>query len=203
MSALRQTIWGGQCSSFRGRGFGRLGVSFGCCGFGFGFGRFTVAAGRSGWGGIFFGGFLVFITAIIGDVKAAAFEEQTSAAADGAFHFSFAPTFLGTGGFGAGRERFSRDGLKLVELVSALFADVFICRHTRDCSNKVNLAGQESFERSEESGEALVDSRRLSANGAKVCYLGGDRFSTDFFRSAMLFSTACICVARAVTMEVS
>ncbi len=130
-------------SSFGGRSFGRLGLSFGCCGFGFGLGRFGVAVGRSGRGGIFFGGFLVFFAAVIGDIKAAAFEEQTGAAADGASDFSLAPAFPGAGDFGAGCERFCRDGLNLFKLVSALFADVFICRHTQHCSNKVNLLGQE------------------------------------------------------------
>jgi hypothetical protein len=31
----------------------------------------------------------------------------------------------------------------LFKLMSALFADVFVGRHTRDCNNKVNREGQE------------------------------------------------------------
>jgi len=82
-------------------GFGR----FGWLAFRFGRSGLAVAGGRGlglAAGGIFFGAGLVIITAIIGDVKTAAFEDQTRAAADTPFHLALAPLlhpaqFLGTG----------------------------------------------------------------------------------------------------------
>jgi hypothetical protein len=73
----------------------------------------------------------VILAAIIRDVKAAAFENQTGARADGAFHFSFTPPFLSAGILGAELQRLGRDRLKNIKLVAALFTDVLICWHNQ------------------------------------------------------------------------
>src|SRR5437773_9363416 len=80
-----------------------LAVGFRPGGLGFGFwrrfglrfrSRFRVAAGgRRSRGGLLPGGFLVTFAAVIGDVKAAALENDPSAGDNGAFDFAFAPAF--------------------------------------------------------------------------------------------------------------
>src|SRR5437762_9548220 len=80
-----------------------LAVGFRPGGLGFGFwrrfglrfrSRFRDAAGgRRSRGGLLPGGFLVTFAAVIGDVKAAALENDPSAGDNGAFDFAFAPAF--------------------------------------------------------------------------------------------------------------
>src|SRR5277367_5221275 len=75
--------------------FLRLGHGF--CRDGFGF---CLCPGGFWRGGIFYGGVLVFFAAVIGDVKSAALEKQSAAAADFLFYFSAPPFFLRAGIFG-------------------------------------------------------------------------------------------------------
>src|SRR5256885_284904 len=78
-----------------------VGFRFGSLGFGFRRrlrfrfgGRLALGAGgRRRRRGILFGRFLVAFAAVIRDVKAAAFENDPRAGADGAFDFPLAPTF--------------------------------------------------------------------------------------------------------------
>ena len=93
-------------------------------------GRLRFAAGTAGGGGgVLLRGFFVFIAAIVGYVEAAAFENQTGAAADATLYLAFAPLFQAAKVFRAGRQWVGRNGLELFKLVSALFADVIICWH--------------------------------------------------------------------------
>ena len=84
---------------------------------------------RSRGRGIFFGRLFVLIAAIIGDVKAAALENQTGATGYGTFYFTFAPALLGTDFFRARRQWFGGDGLELFKLVSAFLTNVNVSRH--------------------------------------------------------------------------
>src|ERR1051326_7766318 len=132
------------CSSFCGRSFCRLRFRFGGCGgLWFALGRFAIAAGRCRRRRILFRRFLIFFAAIIGDVKATAFEDQTSPSTNRAFYFAFAPFFLGAGAFRANFQSFRRNRLKLFKLMSALFADVLISWHSIHSNSWVKVSGQE------------------------------------------------------------
>src|SRR5262245_7827313 len=83
-----------------------------------------------GWGGtVLFGRFLVFVAAVVGDVKAAAFEDKPRAGADEPFDFAFAPGGLRAQVFGAGLQGLIFHGLELVEFLVALGAMVLVGGH--------------------------------------------------------------------------
>src|SRR5215831_1673600 len=92
---------------------------------GLGRGRFGIAGGRVGGGGLLFSGFLVFVAAIVGDVEAAAFENQACAGADLLVDLAPAPLFAGAQVLRADLQRLIRDGLKQLKFVSAFGAGIF------------------------------------------------------------------------------
>lgn len=79
--------------------------------------------------GIVFGGFLVLVASVVRNVKSAAFKNQTRAASNGALYFTLAPAFLGAMLLRANGQRRSRDGLKLLELMTAFLTNVYVSRH--------------------------------------------------------------------------
>src|SRR5205085_2494943 len=87
------------------------------------------AAGRRRGRHVFFGGFLVFVTPIIGNIKAAPFKNQASPGTDEFAHLAFAPLFLRAKVLRANLQRLVRDGLEFVELLSTLLAHVLVSRH--------------------------------------------------------------------------
>lgn len=89
--------------------------------------RAARAGTGGGAGGVFLGGRLVGVAAVVGDVKAAAFKNETGARADEAFHRS------GTFSLRAIREMWVLHGLARLKAVSAGLAFVVVSRHNRMC----------------------------------------------------------------------
>jgi hypothetical protein len=119
--------------SLRRRRFSRLALGFGGRRVLFGGrGGLAVTSRSTGRSGILFRSFLIFVAAVIGNVKPAAFKDETSAAADGAFDFALAPALLRAQIFGTDLEPPGRHRLEFLKLVSALFADILVGRHTGD-----------------------------------------------------------------------
>src|SRR5208283_2824027 len=75
-------------------------------------------------------------------VEAAAFENQASACADGAFDLAFTPGLSGAQIFRADRQRRGRYRLYFLKSVSALLADVFVSRHSRSINSRRMGLGQ-------------------------------------------------------------
>ena len=84
---------------------------------------------RLGVAGGFFGRLLVIVAAVIGDVKAAALEDQPRAAADFFFTRPRPHFFLVQTVFGTNFQRGGGHGLAGLKLKSAFFTDVFVSRH--------------------------------------------------------------------------
>jgi len=87
--------------------------------------RAARAATGSGARGIFLGSCFVGVAAVVGDVKAAAFKNESRARADEAFHRS------GTFSLRAIREMWVLHGLARLKAVSAGLAFVVVGRHNR------------------------------------------------------------------------
>ena len=103
--------------------FGGFSLRFGC--------GFGVAAGSFGRGGIFFRRLFVTFAAVIGDVKAAAFEKQTGAHADFPFYLAVPPFFLRAKIFGTNFQRRRGNGLKGLKFAAAFPANIFVGRHEK------------------------------------------------------------------------
>src|SRR6188474_1979289 len=124
-----------------GRTFG--GLAFSAFAFGIAGGRSASRGGRSRGGsrgrcrgcsrsgGLLFllRGLFVVFAAIIGAIKARPFKNEAASRADLSLHFAFAPFFLTTKFFGAGRKRFVGDGLILFKFMPALGTHVFVGWH--------------------------------------------------------------------------
>ena len=70
------------------------------------------------------------LAAIVGDVKATAFKNQTCPGADQSFHAAFAPLLLGATFFGTGSQWLVGHALENLKFMPALGAGILICRHS-------------------------------------------------------------------------
>ena len=131
--------------ALRRRGFSRLARRRGWGGLGaatrIGLGR---RGRRIGASGLFLGRFFVFFAAMIGDVEAGAFENQTRPRADEAFDLAFAPGSLSAQFLRANGQRGRRNPLKFLKLMSALLTNVFVSRHSLYVNSRPRPLGQEA-----------------------------------------------------------
>src|SRR5664279_4754880 len=92
-------------------------------------GGLGIRGGPLGGRGILFCRLFVPFAAVVGDVKATAFEQQSAAGADLFLHPAPAPFFLRTPVFGTNPQRPGGHGLQGFKLVAAFFTGVFVGRH--------------------------------------------------------------------------
>src|SRR5204863_8568552 len=88
---------------------------------------------RRGFGSsrILLGRLLIFVAAIIRDIKTAPLENQTSARADFFLHLAAPPLLFYAKVLGTNGERLLRHGLKFLKFMPALRASVFVGRHSQ------------------------------------------------------------------------
>ena len=123
----------------RGYGLGRGGFGVSARGLG-------IAARRCGTR-VLLGAGLVIVAPVIGDVEAAALEEQPPASADRPLDLALAPALLRAAILGAHGQGLGRNRLNFFKLMSAFFADVLVSRHSRKSNRRRIASGQETKRR--------------------------------------------------------